>query len=224
MNGLIGPPRAGRTRSAAALLAIGGVCGLAWAAGFRGFMARTRRVGVGRRVVWHVRPDPAARRRNWCSARMAEYIRRTGGRRGWRWPAVAPVAFPVLVSSRQRSSGGAQRPAAAGRRNRRRRDRGPLVWNSGRMRLVGARAGVGAHPARRGRRRSHPGLGVRVVSLRPGVCLTSPRGAWVALFYSFIVTLALACSIPHRPVVQAVPGASAGPAPPAVRPADRRVP
>jgi hypothetical protein len=36
-----------------------------------------------------------------------------------------------------------------------------------------------------------------------GFALTTPRGAWIALyFYSFVATLSLACAIPHRPVVR----------------------
>jgi len=39
----------------------------------------------------------------------------------------------------------------------------------------------------------------------PEFALTTPRGAWVALFfYSLIATLDLACAIPHRPVAPAV--------------------
>ena len=36
---------------------------------------------------------------------------------------------------------------------------------------------------------------------RPGLALDTPRGAWVAVyFWSFLAVLALACTIPHRPV------------------------
>jgi hypothetical protein len=36
----------------------------------------------------------------------------------------------------------------------------------------------------------------------PGLALDTARGAWVALyFWSFLAVLALACAIPHRPVV-----------------------
>ena len=42
----------------------------------------------------------------------------------------------------------------------------------------------------------------------PGLAVDTPRGLWVALYYwSLMVVLALACSIPHRPVI--IPTASA---------------
>ena len=37
----------------------------------------------------------------------------------------------------------------------------------------------------------------------PGLAVTTPRGAWVALFFwSFLAVLALGCAIPHRPVAR----------------------
>ena len=43
----------------------------------------------------------------------------------------------------------------------------------------------------------------------PGLAVDTPRGLWVALYYwSLMVVLALACAIPHRPVI--VPTASCG--------------
>jgi hypothetical protein len=42
----------------------------------------------------------------------------------------------------------------------------------------------------------------------PEFALTTPRGAWLALlYYSFMATLDLACTIPHRPVLSAAPEA-----------------
>ena len=42
----------------------------------------------------------------------------------------------------------------------------------------------------------------------PGLAVDTPRGLWVALYYwSLMVVLALACAIPHRPVI--IPTASA---------------
>jgi hypothetical protein len=38
----------------------------------------------------------------------------------------------------------------------------------------------------------------------PRLAMDTPRGAWVAVYlYSFLAVLALACAIPHRPVVAA---------------------
>jgi hypothetical protein len=49
-----------------------------------------------------------------------------------------------------------------------------------------------------------PAWAFALTLFEPALAFTAPRGAWIALFlYSFIATLALACSIPHRPVVGA---------------------
>ena len=45
------PARARRTRSAVPFLALGGVCGLTWAAALRGFMAEL--AGAGSDVSWY---------------------------------------------------------------------------------------------------------------------------------------------------------------------------
>ena len=84
-------------RSAAPMLAIGGVCGLAWAAGLRGFMAEL--AGSGSDAGWYgtfaqiLLPGVIAG----VLLGWAEHIRRTGGRRGWRWLAAAPIVFTVAV-------------------------------------------------------------------------------------------------------------------------------
>src|SRR5262249_36800318 len=89
--------RARRARSAVALLAIGGVCGLAWAAGLRGFMAEL--AGSDSTISWYgtfaqiLLPGLIAG----VLLGWAEHIRRTGGRRGWRWLAAAPLAFTIAV-------------------------------------------------------------------------------------------------------------------------------
>src|SRR5262249_48201986 len=47
-----------------------------------------------------------------------------------------------------------------------------------------------------------------VAAFGPEFALTTPRGAWLALlYYSFLATLDLACTIPHRPVPPAAPEA-----------------
>jgi hypothetical protein len=194
-------------RSAAPMLAIGGVCGLAWAAGLRGFMAEL--AGSGSDAGWYgtfaqiLLPGVIAG----VLLGWAEHIRRTGGRRGWRWLAAAPIVFTVAVfvspevfqavlNGQPLLGGGIGGGAIAV----------PLFGMAGGYALSG-----------RGPLWARILLGV--VALVPipawafasslfgsAFALTSPRGAWTALFfYSFIATLALACSIPHRPVVPAVP-------------------
>ena len=94
---MIARARARRARSAVPLLAIGGVCGLAWAAGLRGFMAEL--AGPDSTISWYgtfaqiLLPGLIAG----VLLGWAEHIRRTGGRRGWRWLAAAPLAFTIAV-------------------------------------------------------------------------------------------------------------------------------
>jgi hypothetical protein len=139
---------------------------------------------------------------------------RTGGRRGWRWLAAAPIVFTVAVfvspevfqavlNGQPLLGGGIGGGAIAV----------PLFGMAGGYALSG-----------RGPLWARILLGV--VALVPipawafasslfgsAFALTSPRGAWTALFfYSFIATLALACSIPHRPVVATVPEPQQDPA------------
>jgi hypothetical protein len=81
-------------------LLVGGLCGLAWAAGLRGFMAQIAGpestvdwagtfgwilvpgIGVGALLGW------------------AEHLRTSGGRRGWRWLALSPLLFSAILFSR----------------------------------------------------------------------------------------------------------------------------
>ncbi len=198
MNGLIDHSQTRATRSAAALLAAGGVCGLAWAAGLRGFMAAL--AGAGSEVAWYgtfaqiLLPGVITG----VLLGWAEYIRRTGGRRGWRWLALAPLAFPLLVFATPQ---GLEALLDAG-----------LGGGAIAVPLFGMAGGYAL--SGRGPRWARIALGIVALTpipiwaftasgFGPAFTLTSPRGAWVALFfYSFIATLALACSIPHRAAVR----------------------
>ncbi len=179
-QGMISPART--RRAAAPLLAIGGMCGLAWAAGLRGLMAEL--AGSGSDVGWYgtfaqiLLPGVIVG----ILLGWAEHVRRTGGRRGWRWLAAAPVVFTGSAIAI------------------------PLLGVAGGYAMSG-----------RGPRWARILLGVVAIVPVPGwafasslfgsaFALSTPRGAWTALFfYSFIGTLDLACTIPHRPVVQAGP-------------------
>src|SRR5215813_8936645 len=88
-----------------------------------------------------------------------------------------PIRARRATRSREKLAYPASVSPLGWRRNRRRRDRGPAVWDGRWLRLVRPRAAMGGHSARRDRCRSYPGLGVRVVALRPGVCprLTARR-------------------------------------------------
>jgi hypothetical protein len=205
VSGLIGPSRPRSSRSAAGLLAIGGVCGLAWAAGLRGFMAEL--AGLGSDVGWYGTFGQILLPGVLIGVLLgwAEYIRRTGGRRGWRWLAMAPVAFPVFVfvspqviaavlGGQPLLGGGIGGGAIAV----------PLFGMAGGYALSGrgplwARILVGVAAVV-----PIPAWAFASSLFGPAFALSSPRGAWVALyFYSFIATLALACTIPHRPALRA---------------------
>jgi hypothetical protein len=90
---------ASRRSSERRLILLGGFAGLAWAAGLRGFMAQ-------------VTPESSV---HWAGTfgyilapglaiggllGWAEHLRRTGGRRGWCWLALAPLLFTAVLLSR----------------------------------------------------------------------------------------------------------------------------
>lgn len=97
-------PRAGhaagesarRPPSATASILVGAVCGLAWAAAFRAWMAEL--AGGASRLDWYGTfvGILGAGVVTGALLGLAEYFRRTGGRRHWRWLALAPLAFAIL--------------------------------------------------------------------------------------------------------------------------------
>jgi hypothetical protein len=178
-------------------LLVGGLCGLAWAAGLRGFMAQI--AGSESTVDW-------AGTFGWILVPgilvgvllgWAEHLRRSGGRRGWRWLALSPLLFSAILFSRpldmlsifEDGLGG----GAIGV---------PLYGMLGGYVLSGrgprwARILCGAVAIT-----TIPIWVLTVTSFAgPGYALDTPRGAWVAAYYwSFLAVLALACAIPHRAV------------------------
>ncbi|MDV8149670.1 hypothetical protein [Arthrobacter sp. B10-11] len=186
----------------AAFVAVGVVCGIAWAAGFRAYMVEL--AGPASTFSWRgtfgtlLLPGAiAGGLLGW-----AEALRRSGGRRGWRWLALAPLTFavaplflPGAVTAllTQGLGGGAIAVALMGiGGGYALSGRGPL-W--ARLLCGIATAALTAALALTG-----PGIA------GPSLAISEPRGAWVAvLAVSFIVVLALASSIPHRPVQHTVP-------------------
>src|SRR4030095_17228565 len=81
------------------LLSIGGVCGLAWAAALRGFMAQVAGaesgVSWGGTFGWILLPGVVTG----LLLGWAEYLRRTGGRRRRRRRALLPPLFSRVVRS-----------------------------------------------------------------------------------------------------------------------------
>ena len=180
----------------APLVLVGITCGIAWAAGFRGYMVEL--AGPASTFGWWgtfgaiLLPGAAVG----GLLGWAEALRRAGGRRGWRWLALAPLAFaiaPMLMPGAvaalltQGLGGGAIAVAlmAIGG-GYALSGRGPL-W---------ARIACGLVSAALAAALALAGPGIA----GPVLAITEPRGAWVAVLgASFIAVLALASSIPHRP-------------------------
>lgn len=181
--------------SAGPALLTGGVLGLAWSASLRGWMVQL--AGPDSTFTW------------WGTFALillpgvlvggllgwAEYLRRCGGRRWWRWLAMSPVLFSVALADPKNFTA--------------------LITTG----LGGGAIGVvliallgGYALAPRGRAWSRALTGALAVTLiiAAGLITTSvqplatPRGAWTALYLpSLLLVLCGACSIPHRPVLPA---------------------
>jgi hypothetical protein len=182
-------------RSPTRLLLLGALLGLAWACGLRGFMAEV--AGDDSGVDWGmtfgyillpgVVTGPLL---GW-----AEHLRASCGRRGWRWLTLAPLTFTAVLFSE-----------------------GPLgflgIFEDG---IGGGAIGVPLYGIVGGYALSGRGplwgrvvcgllactvvpiWALTVTSFAPHLAIDTPRGAWVALhYYSLILILMLACSIPHR--------------------------
>jgi hypothetical protein len=188
-------PTAGSTWPSAAMLTIeGGLCGLAWAAGLRGFMTQ---ITDESRVSWSgtfgyiLLPGLAIG----MILGWAEHIRRTGGRRGWRWLALSPLLFAAVLFS--------EGPLEA-----------PGIVEDG---IGGGALGVplyamagGFAMSGRGPRWARAlcgGLALTAIPIwaftapliGPDLAVTTPRGLWVAIYYySFLAVFSLAAAIPHR--------------------------
>jgi hypothetical protein len=185
-------------------IAFGGLLGLAWAASLRAYMVEF--AGSGSHVDWVgtfaqiLLPGALVG----ALLGLAEYVRRTGGRRGWRWLAAAPVLFTVA----------------------------PLLTPGAVLALVTTGIGGGAIAvpmigvlggyaiARRGPAWARIVTGLLAVVLIAGgaaspyfiprtVAWPDARATWVGvLSASLMVLLAFACSIPHRPVLRPAAAAS----------------
>jgi len=181
------------------LVLLGGLCGLAWAAGMRGFMAQL--VQEDSTVSWSgtfgyiLLPGLLIG----LLLGWAEYLRRTGGRRHWRWLALSPLLFAAILFSQ-----------------------GPLgvfgIFEDG---LGGGAIGVpliamagGYAISGRGPRWGRLACGALALTAIPiwaltvksfagaDLAITTPRGLWVALYYySFLALFMVAAAIPHRPAV-----------------------
>lgn len=158
------------------LLLVGGVCGLAWAAGLRGLMAEI--AGSESTVHWSLTFG-------WLLLQgvvvgvllgWAEHLRSTGGHRGWRWLALSPLVFASVLFSQPGDIAGLLEDGVGG---------GalavPLFGMAGGFALSG-RGPVGARIAS-GVLALAP-IPVWAVTATlvggPGLALDTARGAWVA--------------------------------------------
>jgi hypothetical protein len=178
------------------LVALGGVCGFAWSASLRSFMAQV--AGAGSTVEWLgtfgyvLLPGVVVG----AVLGLAEHHRRTGGRRHGRWLAAAPFLFAAVLVG-----GLVQDPST--------------VFDGGIgagalalpvLALVGGHALSGTGP--RWSRSLASLLGVVALAAWPVVGtlvggpafeVTSPHGLWAAILYDgLLVLLALAVSVPLR--------------------------
>lgn len=193
------PRRGATTRPGfpAGLVLIGALCGLAWAAGLRGFMSEI--AGFGSVVSWYgtfgevLAPGVVTG----MLLGWAEHLRRTGGRRGWRWLACAPLAFLVVLAKPGQIDelltaglGGAAiaLPLLAMAGGYALSGRGP-VWG----RTICGLLALSQVPA---------WIVTSTLFFGAGLAIDTPRGAWIALYYwSFVAVLSVACAIPHRQVI-----------------------
>lgn len=185
------------TRRGVTLTLLGGLCGLAWAAGLRGFMAQIVQeestVSWSGTFGWVLLPGLVTG----MLLGWAEHLRTTGGRRGWRWLALSPLLFAAVLFSNPLDILGVFQNGIGG---------GAIG-----VPLYGMAGGYAI--ARRGPRWARIACGLLAATTipiwaltvesfaGPDLALTAPRGLWVALYYySFMAVLMLSCAIPHRTV------------------------
>jgi hypothetical protein len=196
-----------RTHRALPSLVIGATSGLAWASGLRGFMAMIAgpesTVAWSGTFLWILLPGLVTG----LLLGWAEYLRRTGGRRRWRWLALAPMTFMsvLLTTVTDPASfleggigGGAIGVPLAGMAGGYALSRRGPAW---------ARALAALLPLS-----TIPIWAVTAQSVGgSSFALDHPQGAWIALFFwTFLATLSFACAIPHLPVTDTEVDTAAG--------------
>ena len=193
------PGRVGGDRSRGVpLILLGGLCGLAWAAGLRGFMAQ---ITDDSSVTWSgtvgyiLLPGLVIG----LLLGWAEQLRRTGGRRHWRWLALSPLLFAAILFSEgplgvlgifENGLGGGAIgvPLIAMVGGYAISGRGPH-WG----RLAGGLVALSAVPIWALTVESFAGADLAV---------TTPRGLWVAVYYyTFLALFMIAAAVPHRRAV-----------------------
>jgi len=184
--------------SAPATVLVGAVCGLAWAAAFRSYMAEI--AGGASRIEWYGTfvGILAAGVITGSLLGLAEHFRRTGGRPHWRWLALAPLSFAILPLTME---GALEALFTQG-----------LGGGAVAVALIAIAGGFAV--SGRGALWARIVCGVLTVAIIAGVVLSvpgvggtrlaldQPRGVWVAtLAGTCLIVLCLASSIPFRRVV-----------------------
>jgi hypothetical protein len=186
-------PARGRPAGRAALLALGALGGLAWAAGLRGAMAllaaADSTVTWSGTFGWILLPGVAVG----ALLGWAEHLRRSGGRPGWRWLALSPLLFGAVLFSdlggwaqflEDGIGGGALAVPLFGMLGG-----WALSARGPRWARVACRAVLLA-----------PVPVLLVVLVRDASTVTA-LDAFVGLYFSvYLLALMVACAIPHRPV------------------------
>jgi hypothetical protein len=196
-SGAIGQNGNHNSKIAVGIIALGALCGLAWAAGLRAFMSEV--AGTESAATWMgtfgwilVPGATIGALLGW-----AEHLRRTGGRRGWRWLALSPLLFASVLVTGLVDPGSMFEGGVGGGAI------GVPVFG-----MVGGYALSG-----RGGRWGRLLCGAFALSAIPVWALVAddvggadlgigtPRGAWAALlYYALLAVLALGSAIPHRPL------------------------
>ncbi|MFI5626339.1 hypothetical protein ACIA03_22965 [Nocardioides sp. NPDC051685] len=190
------PERARQRRRGVARVMVGGLCGLAWAAGLRGFMAQ---IGQEDSTVSWSGTFGYILLPGLCIGLLlgwAEHLRSLGGPRGWRWLALSPLLFTAVLFSEgllgwlgilEDGVGGAAIgvPLYAMAGGYAMSGRGPFL-----ARLACGLLSLTAIPI----------WALTVESFAgPELAVTTPRGLWVAVYYyTFLAVFMVAAAIPHR--------------------------
>ena len=196
-------PPTRRTLGSRGWIALGTLCGLAWACALREFMAQV--AGNDSEVQWVntfgfiLLPGATIG----ALLGWAEHLRRTGGRPRWRWLALAPLLFAAILFSNPLDIGGLLEdgvgagaigvPVIAMLGGYALSGRGPiwprrlsgLVFLAGLVTWLVVATDVGG----------------------PSFSLTTVHGLWAsALYESLLVLFALAASVPHSAPVNTCAG------------------